>query len=125
MLDHTIEVGNPPDAPQLAPAVARITTRTGRTPRTVTADRGYGEKSVDDTLHDLGVRTVVIPAKANPLNPDENRNTDPPSVEPSSGAQDAKAASATSNAATAGTAPASTTPRAPGSGPDTASWPTT
>ena len=34
--------------------------------RTVTADRGYGEKTVDDALHDLGVRTVVIPAKANP-----------------------------------------------------------
>ena len=66
VLDHTIEVGNPPDAPQLAPAVARITTRTGRTPRTVTADRGYGEKSVDDTLHDLGVRTVVIPRKGKP-----------------------------------------------------------
>lgn len=66
VLDHTIEVGNPPDAPQLAPAVARITTRTGRTPRTVTADRGYGEKSVDDTLHNLGVRTVVIPRKGKP-----------------------------------------------------------
>ena len=66
VLDHTIEVGNPPDAPQLAPAVARITTRTGRTPRTVTADRGYGEKSVDDALHDLGVRTVVIPRKGKP-----------------------------------------------------------
>lgn len=66
VLDHTIEVGNPPDAPQLAPAVARITTRTGRPPRTVTADRGYGEKSVDDTLHDLGVRTVVIPRKGKP-----------------------------------------------------------
>ena len=57
---------NPPDAPQLAPAVARITTRTGPTPRTVTADRGYGEKNVDDTLHDLGVRTVVIPRKGKP-----------------------------------------------------------
>ena len=66
VLDHTIEVGNPPDAPQLAPAVARIATRTGRTPRTVTADRGYGEKSVDDALHDLGVRTVVIPRKGKP-----------------------------------------------------------
>ena len=63
VLDHTVEVGNPPDAPQLAPAVARVTTRTGRTPRTVTADRGYGEKRVDDALHDLGVRTVVIPRK--------------------------------------------------------------
>ena len=44
----------------------RVITRTGRTPRTVTADRGYGEKSVDDALHDLGVRTVVIPRKGRP-----------------------------------------------------------
>ena len=30
------------------------------------ADRGYGEAGVDDTLHDLGVRTVVIPRKGRP-----------------------------------------------------------
>lgn len=66
VLDHTIEAGNPPDAPQLAPAVARVTKRTGRTPATVTADRGYGEKRVEDALHDLGVRTVVIPRKGKP-----------------------------------------------------------
>jgi IS5 family transposase len=34
--------------------------------RTVTADRGYGEKSVDDDLHDMGVRHVVIPRKGRP-----------------------------------------------------------
>jgi IS5 family transposase len=39
VLDHTVEVGNPADAPQLAPAVARVTKRTGRAPGTVTADR--------------------------------------------------------------------------------------
>ncbi len=66
VLDHTVEVGNPADAPQLAPAIARVTTRTGRAPGTVTADRGYGEKRVDDALHDLGVRTVVIPRKGKP-----------------------------------------------------------
>ena len=32
----------------------------------VTADRGYGEKRVDDALHALGVRTVVIPRKGRP-----------------------------------------------------------
>ena len=37
VLDHNVELGNPPDAPQLAPAIDRITERTGRTPRTVTA----------------------------------------------------------------------------------------
>jgi len=66
VLDHTVEVGNPADAPQLAPAVARVTKRTGHAPGTVTADRGYGEKRVEDALHDLGVRTVVIPRKGKP-----------------------------------------------------------
>ena len=66
VLDHNVEPGNPADAPQLAPAIERVINRTGRTPRTVTADRGYGEASVDDDLHDLGVRNVVIPRKGRP-----------------------------------------------------------
>jgi Transposase and inactivated derivatives, IS5 family len=66
VLDHTLERGNPADAPQLAPAVGRVIGRTGRRPRTVTADRGYGEASVENDLHDLGVRTVVIPRKGRP-----------------------------------------------------------
>lgn len=45
VLDHTLEQGNPADAPQLAPAVKRAIARTGRKPRTVTADRGYGERT--------------------------------------------------------------------------------
>jgi IS5 family transposase len=63
VLDHTLEQRNPADAPQLVPAIERVIRRTGRKPRTVTADRGYGEKRVDDALHELGVRTVVIPRK--------------------------------------------------------------
>jgi transposase, IS5 family len=66
IVDHTVERGNPADAPQLAPAVDRVRNRAGRPPRTVTADRGYGEKAVDDDLHDLGVRNVVIPRKGKP-----------------------------------------------------------
>jgi IS5 family transposase len=66
VLDHDVEIGNPADAPQLAPAVARIKKRTGRPPGTVTADRGYGEAAVDAELTDLGVRTVVIPRKGRP-----------------------------------------------------------
>ena len=65
VLDFTVEQGNPADAPQLSPAVERITRRTGRPPRAVTADRGYGEQKVD-TLHGVGVRTVVIPRKGRP-----------------------------------------------------------
>ena len=49
-----------------ASAVERIIKRTGRKARTATADRGYGEQSVDNALHDLGVRHVVIPRKGRP-----------------------------------------------------------
>jgi IS5 family transposase len=66
VLDHSVERGNPADAPQLAPAIARITRRAARPPRAVAADRGYGEARVDTALHDLGVRTVAIPRKGQP-----------------------------------------------------------
>ncbi len=66
ILDHSVQIGNPPDAPQLAPAIERITRRTGRPPRAVTADRGYGRASVEEDLHHLGVRTVAIPRMSNP-----------------------------------------------------------
>ena len=66
IVDHNMEPGNPADAPQLAEAVKRVIARTGRKPRTVTADRGYGEQKVDDGLADLGVRHVVIPRKGKP-----------------------------------------------------------
>jgi IS5 family transposase len=35
-------------------------------PRTVAADRGYGEQKVDDALHDLGVRNIATPRKGKP-----------------------------------------------------------
>jgi len=66
VLDHTVELGNPPDAPQLKPAVERVTRRAGRPPRAVTADRGYGETAVEDELRKLGVATVVLPRKGRP-----------------------------------------------------------
>jgi transposase, IS5 family len=66
ILDHTVEVGNPADAPQLVPAIERVTARTGRTPRAVTADRGYGQASVEHDLHELGVRSVAIPRASKP-----------------------------------------------------------
>jgi transposase, IS5 family len=66
ILDHNVEVGNPVDAPQLAPAIERIAHRTGGPPRAVTADRGYGAASVERELHELGVRYVAIPRKAKP-----------------------------------------------------------
>ena len=66
VLDHAVEQGNPADGPQLAPAVERVIKRTGEKPRTVTADRSYGEKSIEGDLHALGIRHVVIPRKGKP-----------------------------------------------------------
>jgi IS5 family transposase len=66
ILDHNVELGNPHDAAQLTPAIERITHRTGRAPRAVTADRGYGLASVERDLHQLGVRSVAIPRSSNP-----------------------------------------------------------
>ena len=67
VLDHNVEIGNPHDAAQLVPAIVRrITTRVGKVPRAVTADRGYGEHAVERELEDLGVRNVVLPTKGKP-----------------------------------------------------------
>ncbi len=66
ILDHNVEYGAVGDAPQLAPAITRIKQRTGRAPRAVTADRGYGEASVDRDLEALGVTTIAIPRRAKP-----------------------------------------------------------
>lgn len=66
ILDHNVEIGNPPDAPMLAPAVRRVTERAGRVPTAVTADRGYGESAVEDELEAIGVRDVVLPTKGKP-----------------------------------------------------------
>jgi transposase, IS5 family len=66
ILDYDLRAGNPPDAPQLAPAISRIARRAGRTPRSVTADRGYGEPATERDLQALGTRTVAIPRKGRP-----------------------------------------------------------
>jgi IS5 family transposase len=66
VLDHDVQPGNPADAARLKPAVERVIKRTGRKPRTVAADRGYGEAAVEDELRDLGIRNVVIPRKGRP-----------------------------------------------------------
>jgi transposase, IS5 family len=66
VLDYQIEIGNPADAPQLVPAVERISQRAGRVPAAVTADRQYGEAAIDQELTTLGVERVAIPRKGRP-----------------------------------------------------------
>jgi IS5 family transposase len=70
-LDDSVEQGNPPDAQQL------VKKRAGRTPRIVTAARGYGEAEVDRQLTDLGIANVVIPRKARPTQARRARGTRP------------------------------------------------
>jgi IS5 family transposase len=60
VVDHSEHVGNPADGPLLAPAVGRTKELTGKAPREVTADRGYGEAKIDDDLTSLGVGFVAI-----------------------------------------------------------------
>ncbi len=66
VLDHRVEVGNPADAPMLGAAIGRIKELLGKVPRSVTADRGYGEAKVEAELHALGVHHVAIPRKGRP-----------------------------------------------------------
>lgn len=66
VLDYIVEIGNPPDADQIVPAVERIKQRTGRAPDAVTADHGYGIARIEGELADLGVDTVAIPRPGRP-----------------------------------------------------------
>src|SRR5688572_15945249 len=51
--DHQLQRGNPPDAPQLVPAVQRVIGVTGRPPGTVVADRGFGTAANDQAMEAL------------------------------------------------------------------------
>ena len=66
MFDHNVEQATRPMRRSWSRPSSGVIARTGKRPRTVTDDRGYGEKSVDDGLHEIGVRTVVIPRKGKP-----------------------------------------------------------
>jgi transposase, IS5 family len=61
--DHQLQQGNPPDAPQLLPALERIITITGRPPGTVVADRGFGTAANDQAMAALGVKRVGLQRK--------------------------------------------------------------
>lgn len=60
VIDFEVEAGMPPDAPRLVPAIERTIAAVGAVPKAVTADRGYGESSVDNDLDKLGVERVAI-----------------------------------------------------------------
>src|ERR687897_167442 len=58
--DHQLQQGNPPDAPQLVPAVRRVIAVTGRPPGTVVGDRGFGTAANDQAMAALGVKRVGL-----------------------------------------------------------------
>jgi IS5 family transposase len=125
VLDHQVMVGNPSDAPLLAPAIGRVIARTGRESGAVAADRGYGEARVDQELADLDVARVAIPrrGRASPARQlIERQRGFRRLVKWRTGCEAASAASSTTSA---GTAPSWTTSRAPASGAATARSPTT
>jgi IS5 family transposase len=86
IFDYTVEYGAIPDGPQLAPAVERIHRRTGRLPRAVTADRGYGQPAVERDLHTLGCRPSRFPARPPPHQPARPSSAAAPSTGWSNGA---------------------------------------
>jgi transposase, IS5 family len=64
--DHQVERGNPPDAPQLLPAVERVIAVTGRPPGTVVADRGFGTAANDQAVEALGVKRIGLQRNGTP-----------------------------------------------------------
>jgi transposase, IS5 family len=64
--DHQLEQGNPPDAPQLVPAVVRVAAITGHAPDTVAGDRGFGTAGNDRALAELGVTRIGLQRTGTP-----------------------------------------------------------
>jgi IS5 family transposase len=63
--DHQLQRGNPPDAPQLIPAVERVAV-TGQPPGTVVGDRGFGTAANDQALEALGVKHIGLQRNGTP-----------------------------------------------------------
>ncbi len=87
---------------QVVRVVRRRTHR--QIPRTVTADRGYGEAAVGQTLTEVGVTTVRISRKGRPV-ADANSKRRGRSIAPSRWRIGAEGASAASNASSTADAP--------------------
>jgi IS5 family transposase len=64
--DHQLQRGNPPDAPQLVPAIQRVIAVTGRAPGTVVGDRGFGTAANDQAVAALGVKRVGLQRTGTP-----------------------------------------------------------
>jgi IS5 family transposase len=123
ILDYDLQAGNPPDGPP-AHAGGQPGRTARRPPRSVTADRGYGEPLPSGTCRPSVYGRSPSRARAGPRPPAVPSSTPAASGPSSSGGPAAKAGSATSSAATAGTAPGWTAAREPPSGAGTGYSPT-
>jgi transposase, IS5 family len=61
--DYQLQQGNPPDAPQLVPAVERVAHVTGQVAGTVVGDRGFGTAANDRALAERGLARVGLQRK--------------------------------------------------------------
>jgi transposase, IS5 family len=123
--DHQLHKGNPPDAPQLVPAVQRVIGVTGRPPGTVVADRGFGTAANDQALGALGVKRVGLQRTGTPARPGWRWSEPGPSGGCATGGSGSRPASATSNAHSGCGGPGCAGWAAPAPGPGLGSSPTT
>jgi IS5 family transposase len=116
--DHQLQRGNPPDAPQLVPAVQRVIGVTGRPPGTVVGDRGFGTAANDQAVEALGVQRVGLQRNGTPARRDWSMSGVGGSGGCATGGSASRPASATSSAASGCGAPgyAGWAAPAPGSG---------
>ncbi len=113
VVDYGLQAGMPPDAPRLAPAIARaIIIATKTVPDAVTADRGYGEATVDAALTELGVDLVAILRKGQE-SPANSSRPNPVSLRWSSGEPEPRDGSPRGNANTDGASPHPRSRRSP------------
>jgi transposase, IS5 family len=123
--DHQLQRGNPPDAPQLVPAVQRVIGVTGRPPSTVVADRGFGTAANDQAVAALGVKRVGLQRTGTQARPGWRWSGPGPSGGCATGGSASRPASATSNAASGCGAPGCGGWAAPAPGSGWGSSPTT
>jgi len=82
VLDYTVEQGNPPDAPQLAPAVQRIAQRTGRTPARSPPTAATASRRSRTPCTTRAYETSCSPERASPAQPERSPSIDERSDEP-------------------------------------------
>jgi transposase, IS5 family len=123
--DHQLQRGNPPDAPQLVPAIQRVIATTGRPPGTVVGDRGFGTAANDQAVEALGVKRVGLQRTGTRARPGWSRSGPGGSGGCATGGSGSRPASATSSAASGCAAPGCGGCQGPTPGSGWASWPTT